>query len=186
MRFPGHHCSLRAFAPRKPFRLLGLQPLSESVLIRLSHPSRFFSTTGPRKRLAISLPQPIRGSRGPPHWKPASDIADCWPKTGTMALVQPGWQKGSLRDNPKESGPGDHIAWSSLGSSEWTFDGFGCPESIPPSFSVSPLISFWRTTPSSVFSLGGSIIKPLCPLPAKRRTWDPRQTSWYPSWGCAS
>lgn len=57
---------------------------------------------------------------------------------------------------------------------------FGCPESIPPPFSNSPLIIFLGTTPSLVFKLGMSLIKPPCSLLAKRRTRDTKQLACAP------
>lgn len=98
--------------PARPCRHLGLQPPSESALPRLAQPGGPFSAVGTRTKLVQPEPSP-NPSEGPgaPPQKPALARADYWPKTRTMTLVQPGWEKGSPRGNPGESGPGGRSAW---------------------------------------------------------------------------
>lgn len=93
-------------------------------------------------------------------------LADHFPRVGGT-LVQPGWEKGSPIMVPeRQACTSPHTPLVE----DMRLLGFGCPESISPPFSNSPLIFFSRTTPSSVFKLGVSLIKPPCCLLAKRRT----------------
>lgn len=77
LRFPGHRSSLHAFAACQPCEPVGLQPLSESVLIRLPQPSRPFSNMGPGTKHPPAhqrIQEPLTGSL--PHLQLTTEMDD--------------------------------------------------------------------------------------------------------------